>query len=96
MTENELDADAETLAADRGIWSYHTRNSQGSERGWPDRVYLGKHGSLFRELKSEGGQPTPEQRRVGWKMRAAGLDWAIWRPVDLRCGRIERELDGIA
>ena len=60
-----LDAHVRTLIADLHLYGYHTRNSKGSAKGWPDWVIIGRTGILYRELKSEHGTLTPEQRHVG-------------------------------
>jgi len=84
------------LIADLDLWGYHPRNSKGSEPGWPDWCILGAGGILFRELKSEHGSLTPEQRAVGARITRAGGNWAIWRPRDLLHGTIARQLTNLA
>ncbi len=79
-----------------GLYGYHPRNSIGSARGWPDWVIVGDRGVLFRELKTETGTLSPEQRAVGSKLTRAGQDWAVWRPRDLYSGVILRQLQEIA
>lgn len=100
MTEDRgrdsLEANLKELLDDLHLFGYHTRNSIGSVRGWPDWCLLGPGGALFRELKTERGSLTPEQRRVGSKLTAAGLDWGVWRPRDLLDGTITRQLARIA
>jgi hypothetical protein len=59
--------------------------------GWPDLVIIGSH-VLYRELKTETGVLSAEQKRVGGRLADAGADWAVWRPRDLRSGVIERQL----
>lgn len=100
MTEDRgagsLETHVRELMTDLGLWGYHTRNSIGSAKGWPDWVILGPRGSLFRELKSERGRLSPDQRMVGARLICAGLDWSTWRPRDLLDGTIGRQLAGIA
>jgi hypothetical protein len=67
---------------------------QGDGKGYPDLTLVGTR-QLIRELKSERGVLTPEQRRWMAAMTEAGLDVAVWRPQDLRSGAIERELRAI-
>lgn len=93
---DSLEAHLRRLLKDMGIWGFHPRNSVGSEKGWPDWVLLGPNGALFRELKSESGRLSVEQRHVGSMMMNAGLSWSTWRPSDLLSGVIERQLSGIA
>jgi hypothetical protein len=75
---------------------YHTRTSIGSDHGWPDLVLARTEGlrgrALFRELKVGRNRATPEQRRWGDVLRAAGLDFSVWRPSDWRA--IVAELTG--
>lgn len=68
-------------------WSltYHTHNSEKSERGWLDLV-LAKPSVervLFVELKAEGKYPTPAQKRWVHALYVAGLEVDVWWPKDL-------------
>ncbi|HEX4661883.1 MAG TPA: hypothetical protein VH307_31190 [Streptosporangiaceae bacterium] len=96
MTETELNTHIKVMIAQRQLFGYHVRNSIGSAAGWPDWVILGPGGILFRELKSESGMLSPEQGSIAVKLQAVGQNWDIWRPSDLRCGIIAREMDRIA
>jgi hypothetical protein len=60
--------------------------------GWPDVVVVGPAGVLYRELKTKTGRPTAEQLVWLEALQRAGQDAVIWRPEDLRSGRIQREL----
>jgi hypothetical protein len=91
-----LDAHVRKLLKDLALWGYHVRNSKGSEPGWPDWVIIGPCRIIFRELKSETGTLTPEQREVGQMLQRAGQSWAVWRPSDLLSGQIARELTDLA
>src|ERR1700759_1492577 len=93
---DSLDAHLRRLMADLGLFAYHTRNSKGSEKGWPDWVIIGRGGILYRELKAEHGTLSPEQRHVGELITRAGGNWAVWRPRDLLDGTIARELASLA
>jgi hypothetical protein len=93
---DSLESHVRKLMADLGLWGYHTRNSIGSAKGWPDWVILGPRGGLFRELKSQRGEPSPDQRSVGARLICAGFDWAVWRPADLFSGVIAAQLLAIA
>lgn len=69
---------------------------QGDGKGFPDCVFVGLSGSLLRELKSERGSLSPEQKQwLGW-LKAAGLDADVWRPRDWHSGRIQKELRAIS
>lgn len=74
-----------------GVRWYHAYDSRRSIPGWPDLVLVGRQ-IIFRELKSATGTLRPEQREWRDMLSAAGADWAIWRPEDLKSGRIEAEL----
>lgn len=93
---DSLEANLRRLMKDLGLWGFHVRNSIGSEKGWPDWTILGPEGGLFRELKSERGTVTIDQRRVGSRLTRAGFDWAVWRPRDLVSGVIAVQLARIA
>jgi len=73
---------------------YVPDSRRASVRGWPDLVILGRR-VLFRELKTEYGVVSAEQYEIGAKLLWAGQSWAIWRPHDLRSGRILRQLADI-
>ena len=92
---DSLDAHVVRLIADLGLWSFHARNSIGSQKGWPDRTILGKW-IMHRELKRQNGKLTAGQRTVGDLIWAAGGDWVVWRPSDLLSGRIASELAALA
>lgn len=74
---------------------FHVRDARGMTRGFPDDVLIGTRGLLWRECKNEFTTLTPDQRQVGIVLRNLGQDWELWRPVDLRSGRIVRELEEI-
>ena len=78
-----------------GIAYYHTFDSRRSAKGWPDLAICGKRGLIYRELKTSAGRLTAEQQRWGFMLRQAGESWDVWRPDDLRSGRIQHELSDI-
>jgi hypothetical protein len=92
---DSLDAHVRRLMKDLGLWGYHPLNSIGSRQGWPDWTILGSW-IMHRELKTQRGKVSPDQQMVGAKIRAAGGDWDVWRPVDLLSGRIASELAALA
>lgn len=66
---------------------------QADGKGYPDLgPIVGPGGLIYRELKSDTGTLTSEQK--DWKqwLEAAGADFSVWRPSDLRSRLIEREL----
>lgn len=91
-----LESNLRRLMRDYHLYGFHARVAIGSEAGWPDWVIIGPGGILFRELKSQRGELTPEQRSVGSKLAKVGMDWAVWRPQHLFDGTIERRLTAIA
>lgn len=63
-----------------GWTHYHTRDSRGSNPGWPDLVLVRERAGmpariLFREIKTSRGRLTQEQARWGQLLLNAGLDW---------------------
>src|SRR4051794_40180372 len=93
---DSLEANIRKLIKDLNLWAYHPRNSKGSQAGWPDWVIIGRAGILYRELKSESGTVTAEQRHVGELITRAGGNWRVWRPRDLISGAIAKELTDLA
>ncbi|MGH3673592.1 MAG: hypothetical protein ACRDSH_23680 [Pseudonocardiaceae bacterium] len=95
MTEKSLQASIIEMCKLFGIVSYHTFDSRRSDRGWPDLAMCGKRGFITREIKSDRGTVTPDQEQWGVLLNQAGVSWDVWRPADLRSGRIENELRAI-
>ncbi len=96
MSEKELDTKIEEIRVGYRIkLSYHTHRSDRSEKGFPDRFYLGRYGLLIRELKTDTGIVTPEQLEWIAEFKRLGLDADVWRTADLFSGRIDRELRAI-
>lgn len=94
MTEAQLQSAVTDLCKLYGLHWHHQRYSIGSGAGWPDLTIAGRR-LLFRELKRETGTPTRAQAEWGAHLEEAGQDWDVWRPSDLRSGRIQRELEAI-
>lgn len=95
MTEAALLAAVREIAQMQGWTTYHTYRSDRSEPGFPDLVLMRPPQMLFRELKSDRGRLKPEQRRWLTELAACGQDVGVWRPPDLRGGRIAAELSRI-
>lgn len=95
MTERELESAVKALLDGLGLFGFHVYDSRRSQPGWPDWTIIGSR-VLFRELKSQYGRLTSEQRTVGYLLQAAGESWDVWRPTDLLSGRIAEELTAIA
>lgn len=97
MTEAELVAEVDQLLERRGRLLWHRcRDSRWCRgpKGWPDLAIVG-HGLMLRELKGEETRMRLHQLAYGRRLVAAGVDYGVWRPEDLKSGRIERELDGL-
>lgn len=71
---------------------YHSYDSRRSPSGWPDLVIVFPGRSMFRELKTATGRVTKDQQWWLDILQSAGHDVGVWRPVDLREGRIPSEL----
>lgn len=88
--------DLSDLAPVGDVLGYHTHFSKASTAGFPDWVFAGPGGVLFRELKTARGRLSLAQ--VVWRrtLRKAGADVDVWRPEDLLSGRVARELAALA
>lgn len=104
MSEAELNHEIRALCDRRGLHAFSGSTTYrvsgasakyGSSAGYPDWTIAGSGGFLFREAKSEDGRQSMAQIRWGKAIERAGGNYAIWRPEDLRSGRIARELDVI-
>lgn len=96
MSERQLQDQVIELAKRMGFISYHTHDSRRSAPGFPDLVLVHpkQRRIIWRELKSETGTPTPEQKAWISTLLLVGEDVDIWRPRDWVSGRIEKELRG--
>lgn len=95
MTEAHLERSVIQLCQWLGLLVYHTRDSRGSNPGFPDLVIVGPRGVLFRELKSAAGKVTRPQSLWGDGLTEAGSSWAVWRPEHLLDGTIRAELQSL-
>lgn len=92
MTEAELQDRIRSMCDSLGLAVQHIHDPRRSWLpGWPDLVIIGDR-TIYRELKTERGTLSPEQRDVGGRLTRAGQDWAVWRPRDLLTGTIGRQL----
>lgn len=106
MSEEDLLGAVLDMAATYGIRTAHFRPAKtergwrtpvsGDGKGWPDLVLVGPRGVLFRELKSRAGRPSVEQEAWLVALDRAGLSADVWRPTDLRSGRILAELRAVS
>lgn len=96
MAEAELQsAIVELLGFLKYDW-YHTRDSRGSNAGFPDlTVWGGRHNRLlFAELKTQKGKISAQQADTLRGLANAGQHVYIWRPYDWITGSVERILRG--
>ena len=68
MPERELQQLVGDLCRLLGLPHFHVRHSRGMTAGWPDSVIVGTR-VIYRELKAEHGQLSPDQRAIGDKLR---------------------------
>jgi hypothetical protein len=105
MKEADLLGAVMEMAALHGLRVHHcrpalTRSGQWrtpiqGDAGFVDLVLVGDGGVLFRELKSTQGVLSDEQRVWLNTLAQAGQNAGVWRPADLRSGRILAELRAI-
>lgn len=93
-SEIQLQTHIVGLAEGIGYLSYHTYNSRRSNPGYPDLHLMHPRWcvSMFRELKSQKGRMSPDQKTWGAGLLAAGHDFAIWRPSDVVSGAVLEQL----
>lgn len=93
MSEEQLEAKVKDMARKHGLVPFDQGDARRQKvRGWPDLVIIGGRDILYRELKTERGLITLEQRRVGSLLAKGGGNWSTWRPHDLIDGTIERQI----
>lgn len=83
VSEKQFQSHLVMYAKNRGWMVYHTYDSRRCEPGFPDLVLV-RDRVLYRELKSEKGRVTPAQKAWGEALVAAGADFAIWRPSQIK------------
>jgi hypothetical protein len=84
ITHAEFEAQVVQLAAACGYLAYHTRDSRGSQKGFPDWVLVSaaRKRCLFVELKVPPDGPSPEQQAWLAELRGAGQEAFLWYPDD--------------
>lgn len=83
LPEAVLMSQVRALAQRFGYRVYHTRDSRGSDEGFPDLVLVGPERIIFAELKTRTGKLT--ERQAVWldMLRHTGkVDVYLWRPGD--------------
>lgn len=81
-TEAEWQQTVVDTASAFGWWSYHNRDSRGSNEGWPDLVLVRPPRFVLVELKTNKGRVRPRQAIILDMLRACCLDVRLWRPKD--------------
>jgi hypothetical protein len=94
MTEKELQNNVLRLAGLSGFLKYHTRNSKGSHKGFPDLVLCKPPRLIFIELKSENGRVKDEQLTWGMRLSDCPVEYYLWRPADWDNGTIQDVIVG--
>lgn len=77
------------LAEIHSVLAFHVFDSRYAiGKGFPDLVLVGRHRTMFAELKTQRGRWS--QMQVTWKYRliASGEHWVSWTPADLDNGAI--------
>jgi hypothetical protein len=83
MTEAVFESRFVELFTLTGWVGYHTRDSRGSNAGFPDWCLARAPRLLLVELKTNRGRLTPEQRVWGTLLAACpGVEYRVWRPRD--------------
>lgn len=89
MTEADLQRAVIDLCKVLGLLVHHVRPARTKDgwrtpieghKGHPDLSVVGPNGALIRELKSDVGRLTPEQRKWISAYQQAGVDADVWRP----------------
>jgi hypothetical protein len=83
LTEAQWQTVVLRYARQFGWMSYHTLNSWGSAKGFPDLVLARPPRLLVAELKSDKGKVKPEQEQWLDAIRACGVEAYLWRPADV-------------
>ena len=95
MTEAELVTEVMALADSFGLLYHHCGDSRhcSGPKGLPDLIIAGPGGVLFAELKSDTGVTSADQDMWAWVFHQVGRTVRLWRPADLKDGRIRQELE---
>jgi hypothetical protein len=108
MTERELEDVICELLDTFGIWYHHDRpartgrvaggkevwrNHFRGQNGVPDfDPILGNGRIIYAELKTQKGRLSPEQTEWLHRLKAAGAEVYVWRPIDWLNGTIAETL----
>lgn len=83
MPERAVQSFVKEAAARFGWLYYHTRDSRGSDPGFPDCCLVRGERLIFAELKSTKGRTSPAQAEWLERLRGCGIEVYLWRPADL-------------
>lgn len=90
--EADLQSRCAKLALRYELLHYHTHNSQRSDAGFPDSVFVGRT-VLFRELKmTRSSRVSVHQKTWNARLLAAGADAGFWYAEDLGSGLIDEQM----
>lgn len=98
MSEDELQNNIIQLAKLYGWMFYHTRDSRGSQAGFPDLVLVRRGQLVFAELKTKTGRMTPAQHVWADELNMVehysdgAVQTFLWRPSDWLSGEIQKVL----
>lgn len=97
MTESQLQSAVFDLCRTHRLLCFHVYDSRRSSGvGFPDLCISGVGGTIFRELKNDILQPTPEQMTWLGTLAEGGMDAALWRPEHWHSGEIASTLARLA
>ena len=74
------------------VTNVHRRLRAHSSVGFPDLVLSNTRRTLIRELKTEKGRLSQDQKEWLSVLESSGVDAGVWRPSDWLEGRIETTL----
>lgn len=90
MDEAKLQSEIIALAEELNLLVFHSADSRRDiGRGFPDLVIVGRHRTLFAELKSATGTRTTDQTNWYYRLSAVGDHVTLWRPKDWENGQVE-------
>lgn len=82
LAEDVVQNHVDVLCGWLTIAHYHTKDSRGSQRGFPDSFCIGPGGALVIECKDDDGKTTDEQDLWIWLLESVGIRVLLVRPED--------------
>ena len=83
MREKDWQRRVTDLCTFLGVKWFHSGDSRrDSCRGYPDLTLVGKHETIFVELKSQTGIMSADQREWREALEKTGRKFYLWRPSD--------------